>query len=255
MTQQIPTHVSEWCTTNGYTDPFLQEGCWWAFPPNGVMPLPSEIRALDSLPSFTRLPIVIDFDAVQRACAQLSQIPERLSEMALPSVREFTRGLTNANAASGISLSALGIRSPIIDDRLTPPSIVAFNEAAAAALASFSLTASDSLAAAFRPTSTAEQMESLAEKIRRVTRLALSDVPDNPRKATISLLCSRHRMKRAIAQLRLTEFCDRHNLTDRAAYILLREDKIRVKHGVLLCGPGFPRKKEKLGDFAPSRSK
>lgn len=247
MTQQISTHVSDWCTTNGYTDPFLQEGCWWAFPPNGVMPLPLEIRALGSLPSFTRLLIVVTFDAVQRACAHLNQIPERLSELDLPSVREFNRGLTDANAASGISLSALGIRSPIIDNRLTSPSATASNEAAAAAaaaaaLASFSLTASDSLEAAFRSTSMAGQMQSLVQKIRYVTRLALSDVPGNPRKATIALLVSRHRMKRTIAQIRLSEFCDRYSLADRTAYKLLREGKIRVKHGVLLCGSGFPKK-------------
>jgi hypothetical protein len=29
-----------WLTNNGYTDPFQNEGKWWAFPPNGVMPVP-----------------------------------------------------------------------------------------------------------------------------------------------------------------------------------------------------------------------
>ena len=24
---------------NGYSDPFCQDGIWWAFPPNGVMPV------------------------------------------------------------------------------------------------------------------------------------------------------------------------------------------------------------------------
>ncbi|MEM9274549.1 MAG: hypothetical protein AAGA80_16535 [Cyanobacteria bacterium P01_F01_bin.143] len=28
-----------WCQENGYTDPFLRDGEWWAFPPNGVMPV------------------------------------------------------------------------------------------------------------------------------------------------------------------------------------------------------------------------
>lgn len=35
--------VAQWCEANGYTDPFLQERQWWAFPPNGVMPVPLAI--------------------------------------------------------------------------------------------------------------------------------------------------------------------------------------------------------------------
>ena len=28
-----------WCDQNGYTDPFCRDGIWWAFPPQGVMPV------------------------------------------------------------------------------------------------------------------------------------------------------------------------------------------------------------------------
>jgi len=28
-----------WCETHRYTDPFLKDGEWWAFPPGGVMPV------------------------------------------------------------------------------------------------------------------------------------------------------------------------------------------------------------------------
>ncbi|ESA37302.1 hypothetical protein N836_03705 [Leptolyngbya sp. Heron Island J] len=28
-----------WCDRNGYSDPFCRDGVWWAFPPNGVMPV------------------------------------------------------------------------------------------------------------------------------------------------------------------------------------------------------------------------
>ncbi|MEM9215589.1 MAG: hypothetical protein AAGD25_14750 [Cyanobacteria bacterium P01_F01_bin.150] len=28
-----------WCEENGYCDPFCQDGEWWAFPINGVMPI------------------------------------------------------------------------------------------------------------------------------------------------------------------------------------------------------------------------
>ena len=30
---------SEWCAVNGYSDPFCRDGEWWAFPPNGVIPV------------------------------------------------------------------------------------------------------------------------------------------------------------------------------------------------------------------------
>ena len=29
----------DWCDLNGYSDPFCRDGIWWAFPPNGVMPV------------------------------------------------------------------------------------------------------------------------------------------------------------------------------------------------------------------------
>ena len=28
-----------WCEGKGFSDPFYQDGSWWAFPPNGVIPL------------------------------------------------------------------------------------------------------------------------------------------------------------------------------------------------------------------------
>ncbi|MEM9947597.1 MAG: hypothetical protein AAF810_16285 [Cyanobacteria bacterium P01_D01_bin.36] len=28
-----------WCDAKGYSDPFCQDGEWWAFPPSGVMPI------------------------------------------------------------------------------------------------------------------------------------------------------------------------------------------------------------------------
>ncbi len=35
-----PDDRTAWLIANGYTDPFRNEGQWWAFPPNGVMPVP-----------------------------------------------------------------------------------------------------------------------------------------------------------------------------------------------------------------------
>ncbi|MEL6777613.1 MAG: hypothetical protein AAFO06_10180 [Cyanobacteria bacterium J06597_16] len=28
-----------WCNTQGYSNPFRKDGEWWAFPPNGVIPV------------------------------------------------------------------------------------------------------------------------------------------------------------------------------------------------------------------------
>ena len=28
-----------WCEQKGYSDRFYQDGSWWAFPPNGVLPV------------------------------------------------------------------------------------------------------------------------------------------------------------------------------------------------------------------------
>ena len=28
-----------WCQAHGYSDPFYRDGEWWAFPPQGVMPV------------------------------------------------------------------------------------------------------------------------------------------------------------------------------------------------------------------------
>jgi len=32
--------LMEWCDKNGYTDLQRKAKCWWAIPPNGVMPIP-----------------------------------------------------------------------------------------------------------------------------------------------------------------------------------------------------------------------
>lgn len=37
-----------WCHEQGYSDPFRHNGMWWAFPPNGVIPLPiKDVMAAD----------------------------------------------------------------------------------------------------------------------------------------------------------------------------------------------------------------
>lgn len=53
-----PQTIVDYCTENGWTDPYLQEGEWWAFHPNAVMPLPVPVSLYqynipDDLPTLT----------------------------------------------------------------------------------------------------------------------------------------------------------------------------------------------------------
>jgi len=38
--------VTGWCEENGYTDLFFQDGRWWAFPPNAVMPVAIDLYSV-----------------------------------------------------------------------------------------------------------------------------------------------------------------------------------------------------------------
>ncbi len=40
-----PEVVDSYCRTHGFTDPFRQDGYWWAFPPHGAMPIQLPIPA------------------------------------------------------------------------------------------------------------------------------------------------------------------------------------------------------------------
>ncbi len=40
----IPAKVIKYCCRHGFTDPFRQDGHWWAFPPHGVMPIQLPIQ-------------------------------------------------------------------------------------------------------------------------------------------------------------------------------------------------------------------
>lgn len=41
----------DWCQRHGYTDPFRRNGEWWAFPPNGVMPIKIQEVLSDPAPA------------------------------------------------------------------------------------------------------------------------------------------------------------------------------------------------------------
>lgn len=37
---KLAIEVQDWCAFWCYTDPFIHDGQWWAYPPAGVMPVP-----------------------------------------------------------------------------------------------------------------------------------------------------------------------------------------------------------------------
>lgn len=39
LAEAICATCQAWCQAEGYSDPFCQDGEWWAFPPEGVMPI------------------------------------------------------------------------------------------------------------------------------------------------------------------------------------------------------------------------
>jgi len=41
--------IDDWCQENGWTDWFVQQSRYWAFPPNAVMPLPIPMQALRAI--------------------------------------------------------------------------------------------------------------------------------------------------------------------------------------------------------------
>lgn len=47
MNHYCLTWIENWCYENGWSEPFVQaRNEFWAFPPNGVMPLPIPVKAL-----------------------------------------------------------------------------------------------------------------------------------------------------------------------------------------------------------------
>ncbi|UBF25146.1 hypothetical protein K9N68_26475 [Kovacikia minuta CCNUW1] len=41
--------IEEWCQDNGWTDWFMECSRYWAFPPNGVMPVPIPTQVLRTI--------------------------------------------------------------------------------------------------------------------------------------------------------------------------------------------------------------
>ena len=39
LSAAIEAVCQKWCQQNGYTEPFCRNGEYWAFPPNGVIPV------------------------------------------------------------------------------------------------------------------------------------------------------------------------------------------------------------------------
>lgn len=47
MSDRIPDHITAACEKGGYTEPFQNDGQWWAFPPNGIMSVPLHGQLLE----------------------------------------------------------------------------------------------------------------------------------------------------------------------------------------------------------------
>jgi hypothetical protein len=41
--------ITDWCTSNGWTDWFREQSSYWAFPPNAVMPVPIPSSVLQAI--------------------------------------------------------------------------------------------------------------------------------------------------------------------------------------------------------------
>jgi len=64
MNQPTPECIQNYCKESGYTDPFLEGRMWWAFPPNGVMPVPLYKKFQPALP-------IIEDPGIYKLCAPL----------------------------------------------------------------------------------------------------------------------------------------------------------------------------------------
>jgi hypothetical protein len=41
--------IADWCQENGWTDWFLEQRCYWAFPPHAVLPMPIPAQVLRTI--------------------------------------------------------------------------------------------------------------------------------------------------------------------------------------------------------------
>jgi len=48
MNKSTNTRIQKWCENSGWTDLFVQEGQFYAFPPGAVIPLPVPTEAIKS---------------------------------------------------------------------------------------------------------------------------------------------------------------------------------------------------------------
>ena len=58
-----------WCQTNGYSDAFLRNGEWWAFPANSVMP----VCLKDVIPSKDKYAREVNFKSDRQNTARMTK--------------------------------------------------------------------------------------------------------------------------------------------------------------------------------------
>jgi hypothetical protein len=47
MPKVLHQYIQQWCQENGWTDLFVEQRQFWAFPPNAVLPVPVPTHALE----------------------------------------------------------------------------------------------------------------------------------------------------------------------------------------------------------------
>lgn len=210
----IPRQIEQYCTENGYTEPQWVDGRWWAFPCNGVMPVPLPNNMIA-----TTMPISLGVDAsafneafreAARSLPSLRVDPNfQPAPQPMPPINRFTNPFVNIDI------------QPLVE-----------------AAAQFRQSAERLVALTGGKDS--NFLDSIAEKLATISipRINLDDIQDFE-EAAIDYLYSRYQLPRYLGRIRLIEFCQQHELDARSVYVMLMDGRVWVRHGVICPGRGF----------------
>ncbi len=56
MSKGLYQHIQQWCSDHGWTDLFMEQCQFWAFPPGSVIPVPIPIHAVEGFYQTRRTP-------------------------------------------------------------------------------------------------------------------------------------------------------------------------------------------------------
>ena len=57
MSESLSCHIDRWCQDNGWTDLFVEQYQYWAFPPGAVMPIPVPVHVFEGFHTSRSLPL------------------------------------------------------------------------------------------------------------------------------------------------------------------------------------------------------